>query len=93
MILKCKCCGAEFEADNYRFKLCNECKELKKLETNELHKAKKLERQRRIYAEKKKKQSPYSVEKTHRELLDYNEKHGTRLTYGDYQVLKRLGKV
>lgn len=93
MIKECKRCGKEFEADNYRFQFCNECKKLKQREHRELHKEEYRERARISCIEKKKKKSPCSVEKTHREILEYEKKHGKRLTYGQYQTLKRLGKI
>jgi predicted nucleic acid-binding Zn-ribbon protein len=93
LIKKCKRCGEEFEAANYRFQFCDECKKAKAREYRELHKEEDRERARISYIEKKKNKSPYSVEKTHREILKYNEKHGTRLSYGKYQALKRLGKI
>lgn len=34
-----------------------------------------------------------SLEEISKEIREYNEKHGTRLTYGKYTALKRLGKI
>jgi hypothetical protein len=33
------------------------------------------------------------IDKTIKKLDAYNKKHGTRLTYGKYKALERLGKL
>ena len=94
MIKKCKCCGEEFEATDYRCRLCAECKTAHLKENQETQRLQRKGYHRSYYDRKKKeKESPYSVEKTHREILEYEKQTGKRLTYGQYQTLKLTGQI
>ena len=42
-------------------------------------------------AESKKHKS--GIDRTIKKIDEYNKKHGTRLTYGKYKALERLGKL
>lgn len=94
MIKNCKHCGAEFEARNYRFTVCDECKKEKQKAAQTRARDRLREQYKGVHVKTPPiKKSPYSVEKTHREILEYEKKHGKRLTYGEYQGLKLLGKI
>lgn len=93
---KCKQCGSEFEqSKSNHFIYCQTCREKRKKES--LIKASKKQYDKIRVRNKwdkteKQKKSDSSVEKWHREILEYERKYGKRISYGELQKLKRLGK-
>lgn len=77
--VNCKMCGTLFTANSTGCYCSEECKIKAKIKRNKL------------YNETKSKMfQNLTLEKTLQELTEYNKKHGTCITYGQYQVMKGL---
>lgn len=92
---KCKGCGGTFEQPKSGHKLyCEICGDSKERNRQNQHKYYQQNKKAVDHNDmvEKQKQSDCSVEKWHREILEYERKYGKRISYGDLQKLKRLGK-
>lgn len=85
-LLTCQNCGGEFVARSKHAMYCVDCRPIMQ--------RKRADKKR---AEAKKTVKPLcetqSINAVLCELDTYNRKHGTHLTYGQYETLKRVGKV
>ena len=89
----CKYCKKP-KPDN-GFKMCENCRK-KCYDSNKARRERLLkgEKNRKYVKKTPKHKSPAStLDKTLEKLRAYNEKHGTRLTYGKYTALVRAGKI
>ena len=81
---KCRTCGKQFVTFNSRKQLCEICGD-----KNEIKRSR-HEQSKNVKEPAKRKNS---LDAKLRELRAYNEKHGTRLSYGKYKVLLHFGKL
>lgn len=79
-------------------RLCTQCG--KPMPENDNHvkcdKCRLKESERKAVAQNKKKGNkgkPDPIDRIVREIMEYNEKHGTALSYGRYMEMKRWGEI
>lgn len=83
---ECSVCGTLFETTGKSAKYCPECRIWKKKEMSA--NSRKAMRARRAHQQIK----STTINDVLRELEEYNKRHGTCYTYGQYMVLKCSGK-
>lgn len=80
----CVICGEEFTANRTNAKYCPECKEIqKRRQSNEAKRMSEIRKQNKRSERQRK-----ELEGLLRELDAYNEKNGTRLSYGQYVAMR-----
>lgn len=80
VIIICRMCGNIFERETPKQAYCSErCRRIARKASYLRHVQRKKEQERRL-------KDP--LDKTLRELDEYNAKNGTSLSYGQYQVMK-----
>ena len=88
---KCKRCGKIFNAKNGNVLYCDPCREIVKKETTaRSHAKQKLKREEK---KKTKQRKSTPLDEFCAEIREYNQKHGTRLSYGKYKTLLHFGKI
>lgn len=85
----CKKCKKVFNASNKRKIYCDTCKKIVAKENKQRSDKHQQEKRNR----KKKKKTVDTLVESNREVVEYNKKHGTNLSYGKYYGLKRIGKL
>lgn len=85
-LLTCQNCGGEFVARTKHAMYCVDCRPIMQRKRAD----KKRAEEKKVY---KLLCDGKSINAVLRELDTYNHKHGTHLTYGQYEALKRVGKV
>lgn len=86
----CEMCGEKYTPKNNRCnhrKYCDDCRK----RANRMY-YQELKKQQEI-AQSSYQQVNSRLEKKLREIAEYNEKHGTVYSYGQYTALKRLKKL
>ena len=89
--VKCKVCGQVFLTKSNNALYCVDCR----YKTNKERSQKWRDGTKTDYKKEKFKKNYHSktLDETLADIREYNKKHGTRLSYGQYKVLQHFGKV
>lgn len=85
MIRNCEICGAKFKVRGNNHKICSKC-------NKEAYRRWNIQRKQKQIAEDLYNKPDHLADKV-KEINEYNEKHGTNYSYGQYTALKRLKKL
>ena len=80
----CKMCGAEFMSEHWNVKYCDSCRKyVWKRQVEEKQRIERIKRRNRSALEKQK-----DFDDLIKEIIEYNEKCGTNLSYGQYIAMR-----